>query len=72
MNDSMYAHKATHEIEQTRGMYDYSRQQNIARAKEKEADELRHRLTYICLLVAFVAFLIFIHYQKKKRDRRQL
>ena len=57
---------------QAKGMYDYSRQQNIARAKEKEADELRHRLTYICLLVAFVAFLIFIHYQKKKRDRRQL
>ena len=57
MNDSMYAHKATHEIEQTRGMYDYSRQQEIAQQESQSATRANNRflISLIVLLIVLLA-----------------
>jgi hypothetical protein len=38
MNDSVYAHMATKEVEQMQGMYNYSRNQEIARNEKERAD----------------------------------
>ncbi len=37
MNDSLYVQRATHEEEQAKAMYDYSRQQEIAQQETQSA-----------------------------------
>ena len=46
MNDSVYAHMATKEVEQIQGMYDYSRNQEIAR-QEKERAEYQNKVSLL-------------------------
>lgn len=71
MNDSVYAQTATHEVEQIKGMYDYSRNQMLAQQEKERADsetELRR-----WLVIAFLSFGICICYvilneRKKKTE----
>lgn len=72
MNDSVYAHTATHEVEQMQGMYDYSRNQEIAREemKKREETESKNRTMAnitIALLIAIVATLYIIKREREKR-----
>lgn len=72
MNDSVYAQTATHEVEQMQGMYDYSRNQEIAREemKKREETESKNRTMAnitIALLVAIVATLYIIKREREKR-----
>lgn len=72
MNDSVYAQTATHEVEQMQGMYDYSRNQEIAREemKKREETESKNRTMAnitIALLIAIVATLYIIKREREKR-----
>ena len=72
MNDSIYAQTATHEVEQIKGMYDYSRNQEIAHEemKKREKIESKNRTMAnitIALLIAIIATLYLIKRERKKR-----
>ena len=75
MNDSMYALKATHEVEQAKAMYDYSRQQEIAKNKELEADKERsqkERVLYASLALLCLLGYIITKWNRKKKDYQAL
>lgn len=57
MNDSVYAQMATKEVEQMQGMYDYSRNQEIARQEKERAD---HANAIIQLISVFLFFFIIV------------
>lgn len=61
----------TQTMQQINGMYDYSRNQRIAAAKEKEADR-NLRVTYIVstafLIILFILYIIYNHYSRKWRQ----
>ena len=72
MNDSVYAQMSTHEVEQMQGMYDYSRNQEIAHEemKKREKIESKNRTMAnitIALLIAIIATLYLIKRERKKR-----
>lgn len=75
MNDSMYAHKATHEIEQARAMYDYSRQREKAQHEAMLAQEnARHFWIAVALamsLLICLSVLILKYREKKKKQKYQ-
>ncbi len=69
MNDSVYAHMATAEVENIRSMYDYSRYQNLAHKAEKES---KRKSTFIRgILFVFILLLLIILYiaQRYKQKR---
>lgn len=72
MNDSVYAQMSTHEVEQMQGMYDYSRNQEIAHEEMKKRVKIESKnrtmanIT-IALLIAIIATLYLIKRERKKR-----
>lgn len=74
MNDSVYAHRTTKEVEQMMGMYDYSRNQVIARQAEEKA-EREHRIVWIVLstMIALILSVAYISREvyKKRREMRE-
>jgi hypothetical protein len=56
MNDSLYAQRATHEVEQAKAMYDYSRQQEIAQQETQSATRANNRFLF-CLIVLLIILL---------------
>ena len=74
MNDSIYAHMATREVEKTRALYDYSRNQKIAeQAKEKVEREQRivWAVLTILLLLIMVSAYIGREVYKKRQEMQQ-
>lgn len=70
MNDSIYAHMAMQEVEKTRAMYDYSRNQRIAE-EAKDIAEREQRivwavLTILVLLMMASAYIAREVYKKRK------
>jgi hypothetical protein len=57
MNDSCFVQMTTHEVEQAKAMYDYSRQQEIAQRESQNAARANNRLliSIIVLLIVFLA-----------------
>ena len=73
MNDSVYAHMATKEVEQMQGMYNYSRNQEIARQEKERADNAHIIIQMICVFSFFfmmIAFVIVREVCKKRKEER--
>ena len=73
MNDSVYAHMATKEVEQMQGMYNYSRNQEIARNEKERADNAHTIIQLICVFSFFfmmIAFVIVREVYKKRKEER--
>ena len=73
MNDSVYAHMATKEVEQMQGMYDYSRNQEITRQEKERADNAHAIIQLICVFSFFfimIAFVIVREVYKKRKEER--
>lgn len=73
MNDSVYAHMATKEVEQMQGMYDYSRNQEMA-MREKERADKEHRKAYtilnvLCVLILVSTYIVRVVYKRRKKER---
>lgn len=69
MNDSVYAHMATAEVEKMRSMYDYTRYQNLAYKAETESNQ---KTTFIKgISFVFILILLFMLYivQRYKQKR---
>ncbi|MBR5728905.1 MAG: tetratricopeptide repeat protein [Prevotella sp.] len=70
MNDSMYAQKATKEIENIQAMYNYTRHQNIANQEQKKANH-RTIIIWICIgIIIIVCLLTFIISREMTRKRK--
>ena len=71
MNDSLYRHMATQEVEQVKGMYDYSRHQERAMKEEKRAritgqENMRLRIIVASILALSVLIIAYIWQKKRK------
>lgn len=73
MNDSVYAHMAMQEVEKTRAMYDYSRNQRIAEEAKDKAEKEQQKVKFtIFILVALITISILIGwkvYGVRKKER---
>ena len=70
MNDSLYAHMATQEVERMKAMYDYTRHQNIANQEQKKANQ-RTIVIWICFgIIIIVCLLTFIISRELTRKRK--
>ena len=56
MNDSVYAQRTTREIEQSKAMYDYNRQQEIAQQESQNAARANNRLL-VCVMILLIVLL---------------
>ena len=75
MNDSVYAHMATEEVERMKAMYDYTRHQELAHKAEKESARKTTILRWIffaLVLCVLAAILITRKYRQKKQKETQL
>ena len=68
--DAMNSSKNT-AIIQAEGMYDYSRQQQIAQAEEKEAAQWKNALL-IAVIFIIASIIILLYYYKKKKLQQEL
>ncbi len=73
MNDSVYAHMATDEVERMKAMYDYTRHQEQARLADKKSEKMRSRLISICFLtLGVIAITCFAIYRERKKRQAAL
>lgn len=71
MNDSIYAQKTTKEVKRMQAMYDYTRNQEIARKESEEARQNKERLRLLfTLFIGFVITIVILAYKfiRKRRD----
>ena len=73
MNDSVYAQMAMQEVEKTRALYDYSRNQRIAEEARDKADKEQRKVRFaIFILVVFITIGFLIGkkiYGVRKKER---
>ena len=73
MNDSIYAQMATKEVEKTRAMYDYSRNQRIAEEAREKAEKEQQKVRFtIFVLVVIIALSVVVGlriYEVRKKER---
>lgn len=73
MNDSMYARQATETVERMQSMYDYSRNQELAKKKTKEAQQIRDNwLLTLTLFVGFIVVVSTLAYKIVRKHRESL
>ena len=70
MNDSVYAHMAMQEVEKTRAMYDYSRNQIIAE-KAKEKAEREQRIVWAVLSILVLLMMASAYIAREVYKKRQ-
>ena len=71
MNDSMYARRATKEIERIQGMYNYTRHQVIAQQEQKKANQ-RTIIIWICIGIIIVGCLLTIIVIRELTRKRKI
>lgn len=72
MQDSVYAQKDIKEVERMQGMYDYTRNQEIAKKKTEEARINRERLQYVLLfffMLSIVSINLMYRFIRNRRER---
>ena len=71
MNDSLYAHMATQEVERMKAMYDYSYHKRLAVQKENEAYKNRNAAIFFGMLFLLCLLAVYIIVQHIKRYKRE-
>ena len=76
MNDSVYAQRATQEVEQAKAMYDYSRNRELAQQEKNKADRQTIRLLVVCvvmilllIVLGIIVVLFYLQQQKRKTEK---
>ena len=72
MNDSVYAQMATHEVEKAQAMFDYTRNQEIAKQEQHRADQEHNKLLWIVFLLILVAMISASLIRKERRKRKEV
>jgi tetratricopeptide (TPR) repeat protein len=74
MNDSVYAQMATKEVEQVQGMYDYSRNQDIAQKERERAEKEHGKVKSILIVFGFfvlvVVYCVRVIYRKRQEIQK--
>ena len=72
MNDSVYAQRATQEVEQSKAMYDYTRNRELAQQEKQKAESSQRLLCYIAILIILVSIVVgrIIYFQRKEKQRQ--
>ena len=72
MNDSCFAQMTTHEVEQAKAMYDYSRNRELAQQEKQKAESSQRLLCYIAILIILVSIVVgrIIYLQRKEKQRQ--
>jgi tetratricopeptide (TPR) repeat protein len=71
MNDSVYAHMATDEVERMKAMYDYNRHLKLAEAKSREAQATRSLvwiLSLFCLSIILSLYIVILRHKKREEE----
>ena len=71
MNDSVYAHMATEEVERMKAMYDYNRHLKLAEAKSREAQATRSLVWIIslfCLSIILSLYIVILRHKKREEE----
>ena len=71
MNDSVYAHMATEEVERMKAMYDYNRHLKLAEAKSLEAQATRSLVWIIslfCLSIILSLYIVILRHKKREEE----
>lgn len=71
MNDSVYAHMATEEVERMKAMYDYNRHLKLAEAKSREAQATRSLvwiLSLFCLSIILSLYIVILKHKKREEE----
>ena len=71
MNDSVYAHMATEEVERLKAMYDYNRHLKLAEAKSREAQATRSLVWIIslfCLSIILSLYIVILRHKKREEE----
>ncbi len=71
MNDSVYAHMATEEVERMKAMYDYNRHLKLAEAKSLEAQATRSLvwiLSLFCLSIILSLYIVILRHKKREEE----
>ncbi|MBQ6210103.1 MAG: hypothetical protein IJK42_10080 [Prevotella sp.] len=72
-NDSSYLHVNQERVHQVSAMYNYSRNEKVARQKEKQASDLWHFIIFMVLSVmAILFFLAYLFYRYREKLFTQL
>ena len=69
MNDSVYAHMATQEVERMKAMYDYTRYQESSRLASEKSKKMQDRLILIGLLAISIIGATFIIIRRERKRR---
>lgn len=72
MNDSVYVHMATQEVEKAKAMFDYSRNQEIAQQEQHRAAQEHERLLWIVFLLILVAMISASLIRRERRKRKEV
>lgn len=75
MNDSVYAHMATAEVEKMRSMYDYTRYQNLAYKAETESNQKTtfiKGISFVFILILLIMLYIVQRYKQKRKYERSI
>ena len=78
MNDSVYAHMATQEVERMKAMYDFTYHKNLAEQKENEAYRNKNAaiffgmLLLLCLLAVYIIVMHIKRYKRGVNERERL
>ncbi len=75
MNDSVYAHMATAEVEKMRSMYDYTRYQNLAYKAETESNQKTtfiKGISFVFILTLLIMLYIVQRYKQKRKYERSI
>lgn len=75
MNDSVYAHMATAEVEKMRSMYDYTRYQNLAYKAETESNQKTtfiKGISFVFILILLIMLYIVQRYKQKRMYERSI
>jgi tetratricopeptide (TPR) repeat protein len=76
MNDSCFVEMSTHEVEQAKAMYDYSRNRELAQQEKNKADRQTIRLLVVCvvmilllIVLGIIVVLFYLQLQKRKAEK---
>ena len=72
MNDSVYAQRALREIEQSKAMYDYTRQQEIAQQEQQKSEQKQRIIWYIIILSGVIIAYALYRLYRKQEEYKQL
>lgn len=72
MNDSCFVQMTTHEVEQAKAMYDYTRQQELAQQERENSARKQRIIWYLVIGSALIVFYVLYRLYGKQKEQKKL